>query len=44
MQDISYYYASRLQNETSAVGTGTNDVHVHPAEPLGVRLSLVARW
>ena len=44
MQDISYYYASRLQNETSAVGTGTNDVHVHPAEPLGGRLSLVARW
>jgi len=45
MQDISYYYASRLANEPlSTVGTGTNDVHVHPAEPLGLRLSLVARW
>ena len=41
----SYYYASRLQNEPlSLVGSGVNDVHFHAAEPLGVRLSLVARW
>jgi len=45
MQDISYYYASRLGNEPLAqVGTGTNDIHMHPAEPLGLRFSLVARW
>jgi outer membrane receptor protein involved in Fe transport len=51
MQDISYYYASRLQNEFTTAngvggnqGTGVNDVHEHPAEPLGVRFSLVARW
>jgi outer membrane receptor protein involved in Fe transport len=44
-QDISYYYASRLQSEPlSLVGTGVNDVHFHAAEPRGVRLSLVARW
>lgn len=44
-QQISYYYASRLQNEPiSAVGTGINDVHFHPAEPLGARLSLTARF
>jgi hypothetical protein len=44
-QDISYYYASRLKNERmDLVGTGINDVHVHPAEPLGARLSLIARF
>jgi outer membrane receptor protein involved in Fe transport len=44
-QDISYYYASRLKTEPlDLVGTGINDVHVHPAEPLGARLSLVARF
>jgi len=44
-QDISYYYASRLKNEPLAdVGTGTNDVHFHAAEPIGFRVSLVARW
>jgi len=44
-QDISYYYASRLQNEPlSLVGTGVNDVHFHAAEPMGFRVSLVARW
>jgi len=44
-QQISYYYASRLQNEPlSLVGTGVNDVHLHPAEPFGVRLSVAARF
>lgn len=44
-QDISYYYASRLQNEPlSLLGTGVNDVHFHAAEPRGFRVSLVARW
>ena len=44
-QDISYYYASRLKTEPlDLVGIGVNDVHVHPAEPLGARLSLVARF
>ncbi len=42
MQDVSYYYTSRLQNEPA--GVGTPDVHVHAAEPLGIRVSLVARW
>jgi len=51
MQDISYYYSSRLRSEFTTPsgvggnqGTGINDVHEHPAEPLGVRISLVARW
>ena len=39
-QDISYYYQSQLKGEDAAV----NDVHMHPAEPLGLRLSMVARW
>lgn len=44
-QQIAYYYASRLQNEPlSLVGTGVNDVHLHPAEPFGARLSVVARF
>ncbi|MTJ83931.1 MAG: TonB-dependent receptor plug domain-containing protein [Telmatospirillum sp.] len=44
-QDISYAYASRLKTEPlSLVGTGVEDVHVHPAEPLGFRLSLIGRF
>jgi len=44
-QQISYYYASRLQNEPlSLVGTGVNDVHLHPAEPFGARLSMTVRF
>ena len=39
-QDISYYYQSQLKSDPGPI----NDVHMHPAEPLGVRLSLVARW
>jgi outer membrane receptor protein involved in Fe transport len=44
-QDISYYYASRLRNEPlSLVGAGVDDVHVHAAEPLGLRVSLTAKF
>lgn len=40
VQDVAYYYQSQLKGEASPV----NDVHMHPAEPLGVRLALVIRW
>ena len=44
-EDVSYYYASRLNRESlNLVGTGINDIHYHAAEPRGFRLSLVARW
>ncbi|MEI7446561.1 MAG: TonB-dependent receptor [Burkholderiales bacterium] len=35
--DIEYFYASRLAGEPAE---GVNDVHLHPAEPRTVRLSL----
>ncbi|MFN7642097.1 MAG: TonB-dependent receptor [Burkholderiales bacterium] len=35
--DIEYYYASRLAGEPAG---GVSDVHLHPAEPRTVRLSL----
>jgi hypothetical protein len=38
--DIAYYYASRVGGEPA----GVNDVHVHPAEPLQVRVSLTAHY
>lgn len=38
--DIAYFYASRLANETA----GVNDVHVHPAEPVQARASLTAHF
>jgi hypothetical protein len=41
MQDIAYYYVSRLPSEPAA---GVADIHFHAAEPLGFRASLVARW
>jgi outer membrane receptor protein involved in Fe transport len=41
MEDVAYYYVSRLPGERSA---GVADIHFHAAEPLGTRLSLVARW
>jgi outer membrane receptor protein involved in Fe transport len=41
MQDIAYYYVSRLPGEPAG---GVADIHFHAAEPLGGRLSLVARW
>ena len=36
VDDIQYYYESRLPGEASAV----TDRHVHPAEPRNLRLSL----
>ena len=38
---IEYYYLSRLPGEP--IG-GVADRHVHPAEPLAVRLTLAARF
>lgn len=38
---IEYYYLSRLPGEPI---DGVNDRHVHPAEPLAVRLTLAARF
>lgn len=38
---IEYYYLSRLPGEPIA---GVADRHVHPAEPLAVRLTLAARF
>jgi len=38
--DIEYYYASQLQNETAP----TSRIHFHPAEPRTARLALVARY
>lgn len=40
VNDIEYYYASRLPGEAQAV----DDRHVHPAEPRHVRLTLLARF
>jgi hypothetical protein len=39
--DIAYYYQSRLAGEPAA---GVNDLHVHPAEPLQVRVSLTVHY
>jgi outer membrane receptor protein involved in Fe transport len=38
VDDISYFYASRLQGEPAA---GVEDKHFHPAEPRSLRLSAV---
>jgi len=38
--DIEYYYASQLRNETAPV----DDIHFHPAEPRTVRVTLVANF
>jgi hypothetical protein len=38
---IEYYYLSRLPGETI---DGVADRHIHPAEPLAVRLTLAARF
>lgn len=39
--DIDYYYASRLPGEPAA---GVNDIHFHPVEPRGFRLTLQAKF
>jgi outer membrane receptor protein involved in Fe transport len=41
VNDIEYYYTSRLQGEPAA---GANDHHFHPAEPRTFRVSLVTRF
>jgi outer membrane receptor protein involved in Fe transport len=38
VDDITYFYTSRLQGETAA---GVADKHFHPAEPRSLRLSLM---
>ena len=40
VSDIDYYYASQLSGETTPV----NDIHTHPSEPRGLRLSLRANF
>jgi hypothetical protein len=39
--EIEYYYLSRLPRES--IG-GVADRHVHPAEPLAVRLAVAAQF
>ncbi len=39
--DIEYYYASRLPGESAA---GSEDVHLHPAEPRTFRISVTRRF
>jgi hypothetical protein len=39
--DIAYYYASRLRGKPME---GVNDVHLHPAEPLQVRVDFIAHY
>jgi hypothetical protein len=41
VNDIEYYYTSRLQGEPAA---GVNDHHFHPAEPRTFRISLVTHF
>ncbi|MFK7742189.1 MAG: TonB-dependent receptor [Planctomycetota bacterium] len=38
--DIEYFYGSQLAGEANAV----DDIHFHPAEPLSLRLTFVARF
>lgn len=46
VNDIEYYYESRLPGETPAQDppVGVEDRHFHPAEPRSVRLGLAAYW
>lgn len=39
--DITYFYASRLQGEAAG---GVEDYHVHPVEPRQVRVSVRASF
>jgi outer membrane receptor protein involved in Fe transport len=39
VDDVAYYYASRLRGEPAS---GVDDIHFHPAEPRGFRVTL--RW
>ncbi|NBV22825.1 MAG: TonB-dependent receptor [Proteobacteria bacterium] len=46
--DISYYYESRLRGETinpdPALNGGYNDIHLHPAEPVSLRVAVTGRF
>jgi hypothetical protein len=42
VNDIDYYYASRLN--TGEPAAGVNDIHFHPAEPRSFRLALVVNY
>jgi len=42
VNDIEYYYASRLNNSEPAAGV--NDIHFHPAEPRSARISIVMHY
>ena len=39
---IEYYYESRLATEPSGVATA--DRHIHPVEPLAVRLTMAGKF
>jgi len=41
VDDITYFYASRLPGEAAA---GVEDKHFHPAEPRSLRLSAVINF
>jgi len=41
VDDIAYFYASRLRGEP---GAGVDDVHFHPAIPRNFRVSAAFRW
>ena len=41
VDDITYFYASRLQGEPAA---GVEDKHFHPAEPRSLRLTAVLNF
>ena len=40
VNDIDYFYESRLRNEPAAV----SDVHFHPAEPRSFRVALIGEF
>lgn len=46
--DIEYYYESRLRGEAinpdPALHGGYNDIHLHPAEPVSLRVALTGRF
>lgn len=45
VNDIEYYYASRLKNESPGPdAVGYNDRHIHPAESRNFRVTLTARF
>ena len=41
VSDIDYFYTSRLRGEPDA---GVDDIHLHPAEPRQLRISVTAKF